>query len=546
MLNQTWRGVNPWKEKGMNIATRSEQRSRVLALTAASLALFVIFLDNTIVNVALPAIQRDLASAPDSLEWVVSAYIVTFAGLVLLGGKLGDRYGHRRMFLTGLLVFTAASAAGALATTDEALVAARAGQGVGAALLAPLSLSLLAGAFPAGQLPAAIGVWAGISGLGLAIGPLAGGLLVAHSGWHAVFWATVPVTVAAAVAAVGTPGSGERRRAPLNLPAAALVTAGLIGTTAGLIRTVAHPWSDPVTVTLLAAGTALIAAFVLLQRRSRSPLLPPGLIRAARFRTAAVVVALASFALLGALWFLSLYLQNVDGYSAVQAGIRTLPLTVTTLFVAPVAGRVAARRGPLPVLTAGLLLTAAAFVGLAQVEAATGYGYLAAALLALGAGLALVLPTAVSILLTGVAADSLGVASGVATMSRQVGGALGLAVLGTLGGRLAASSFSATVGDPPTALAQLAAGGQVTLIGRIAGQSVADAATTAFLHGFDATMWAAAAVTMLALLAAGPLLRHRHRSAPAHHRPVPVTSAATAERGGAGNRKTPPWSPSTR
>src|SRR3954453_2675855 len=493
--------------------TRIGRRGRVLTLTAACLALFVIFLDNTIVNVAVPSIQRDLSATPDALESVVSAYVVAFAGLVLLGGTLGDRFGRRRLFIARLLGVTAASAVGALASTAAVLTAARAGQGVGAALLAPLSLSLLAQAFPRDKLPTAIGVWAGVSGLGLAIGPLVGGLLVGHTGWHAVFWVNVPIAAAAAIAAAGATASRNTQSAAINVPGAALPPSGLGGRVAGLPRPVRHPWTDLTVLALLVIGALLLVGFAARQRTASAPLIPTQTLHDRRFRAAAAVVALASFTLLGSIWFLTLYLQNVAGYGAVAAGVRTLPLTVTTLIVAPIAGKIATRRGPAPVLAVGLAVTAAAFAALARVDTGTSYGYLAAALLTLGAGLALVLPTAVAVMLDGVDPGQSGVAGGLGTMSRQAGGALGLAVLATVGGRLAVPHLHPVLPAAPQP-GELVAGGRVQLIGQLAGQPARDAATAGFLHGFSTVMWAAAAVTVLALAAAARIGRDQQTNGP--------------------------------
>ena len=253
-------------------APAAGRRARALTLAAACLALFAIFLDNTIVNVAVPAIQHDLGSAPDQLEWTVNAYVVAFAGLVLLGGKLGDRLGRRRMFVAGLLLFAAGSAAGALSASSAMLIGSRAVQGAGAALLAPLSLSLLAQVFRRRELPLVIGVWTGVSGLGLAIGPLAGGLLVEHSGWHAVFWVNVPIALlAAALTLAGVPESADTSDTRIDLPGAALVTAGLICTVAGFARAVSHPWTDSWTLALLIAGAALLAGFARAADARREP-----------------------------------------------------------------------------------------------------------------------------------------------------------------------------------------------------------------------------------------------------------------------------------
>jgi EmrB/QacA subfamily drug resistance transporter len=486
--------------------TRRDQR---LTMVAVSLALFVIFLDNTIVNVALPTIQRDLTTTPDVLEWVVNAYVVTFAGLVVAAGRLGDRFGRRRLFLAGLGVFATASAAGALATTSTVLIGARSMQGVGAAMLAPLSLSLLVDAFPRRSLPAAVGMWAGVSGLGLAVGPLVGGLLAEHAGWHSVFWVNVPIAaIAAAVTWQGVPAYRPSRALPVNMLGAFTASAALLSIVAGLSRTVRHPWSDPLTVALLATGICLVAAFAVVQRRTQQPLLPRSATADRRTLAASLVIALASFSLFGTLWYLTLYLQNIARYDAIAAGVRTLPLTISTLFIAPIAGKVAARRGPVPVLAAGLFLAMVAFVALTQLTTTTGYPFLAGALLTLGTGLALVLPTAVAVTLDGVNPDNAGVTAGLTTMARQLGGALGLAVLVSVGSHSATAAVEHAL-PGQAGVAELAAGGEVTAVGHLGGSASEVVAVGAFLHGMHLVMWLAAAAAALASTALVPLGRDR-------------------------------------
>jgi EmrB/QacA subfamily drug resistance transporter len=488
----------------------------VLTLAAACLALFAIFLDNTIVNVAVPAIQQDLGAAPGQLEWVVNAYVVAFAGLVLLGGKLGDRFGRRRMFVAGLLLFAAGSAAGGLSASSAMLIGARALQGTGAALLAPLSLSLLAQVFDRRELPLVIGVWTGVSGLGLAIGPLAGGLLVEHSGWHAVFWVNVPIAVlAAALTLAGVPESADTATTKIDVPGAILVTAGLILAVAGFARAVSHPWTDSWTLALLAAGAVLLAAFAARQLRATSPLIPVSWLRDRQVLVSVTTLLLASFALFGAIFLVSLYLQDVRGYTAVQAGMRMLPLTLTTLVVAPLAGKAAVRRGPAGVLLAGLVLTCAATISLTRLGTASGYGWFGARLAMLGIGLALALPTVVALIVNRVPADRVGVASGLATMSRQFGGALGLAVLASVGSRVAGDYFTHRTGL--TALRGLVAGGQISDVRRLTGAGTAAIATQSFLHGFTAAMWIAAAAVGTALVIALAAARARGGLAVAGH-----------------------------
>ena len=499
-------------------------RARALTLAAACLALFAIFLDNTIVNVAIPAIQRDLGSAPDQLEWTVNAYVVTFAGLVLLGGKLGDRFGRRRMFVAGLLLFAAGSAAGGLSASSAMLIGSRAVQGAGAALLAPLSLSLLAQVYRRRELPLVIGVWTGVSGLGLAIGPLAGGLLVEHSGWHAVFWVNVPIAVlAAALTLAGVPESADTSDTRIDLPGAALVTTGLVCTVAGFARAVSHPWTDSRTLALLIAGAMLLAGFARQQMRSASPLIPVGWLRDRQILVSVSTLILASFALFGTIFLVSLYLQDIRGYSAVQAGVRMLPLTLTTLFVAPTAGKIAARWGSTGVLLAGLTLTGLATASLTQLGVHSGYGWFGIRLAVLGTGLALALPIVVAMLINRVPADRVGVGSGLVTTSRQFGGALGLAVLASIGSRVAGDAFEHRT--TLASLRSLAAGGQIDDVRRLAGAPAAAAATQSFLDGFTAVMWLATAAVAVGLLVAVALTQAGRRVAAPAEAITPATAA---------------------
>jgi EmrB/QacA subfamily drug resistance transporter len=494
-------------------------RRRSLTLLAASLALFLVFLDNTVVNVALPSIQRSLAAGPDALEWSVNAYVVTFAALILLGGALGDRLGRKRIFMLGLALFGIASLAAALATGSSELIAARGAQGAGAALLAPLSLSLLAAAFPREQLATALGVWAGVSGLGLAIGPLVGGALVDQAGWHAIFWINLPAVVAGlAIAAVGVRESRDPDQRRLDPLATLLASAGLAALVAGLTHTVLHSWTDATTLTLVAAGLALLALFVFSQLRAREPLIPPALLRQRGFRAAAGVLGFSTFALFGTLWFLTLYLQNVRGYSAIGAGLRTLPLTLMTLLIAPVAGRYVGRLGARRIATAGMLLTLAALLALTHLAPSTSYLGLALTLALLGAGLALALPVAATVAISSSDPGRVGISAGVATMTRQLGGALGLAVLVPLGARLAAARYPRPASPR---ILELVKGGEARAVGRLLGPQAQTHAADAFVAGIGHTLWLAAAVAALALLAATVLpapARLRHADQPALER----------------------------
>jgi EmrB/QacA subfamily drug resistance transporter len=489
-------------------------------LFAMCFALFMIMLDNTVVNVALPSIQRDLDASPEGLQWTIDAYVLSFAVLILLGGKLGDRYGRKRIFLVGLAIFTLASAACALATTDTQLIAFRALQGVGGALLNPLSLSILVAAFPRAQLPTAIGIWAGISSLGLSLGPLVGGYLVEHASWSAVFWINVPIGIVAAVVVLWAVNeSRDPRSRHLDLVGTALVTAGLFAVVWVLIKSGSHAWTSAYTVTFLAVGIGLLAAFVVWEARQDDPMIPLGFFRVSAFTSSSLVVLLVGFSMFGVIYFITLFFQNVQGYSPLEAGIRSLPMTVMVTVLAPIAGKLNARLGPRTLMAGGMLLVTAGLVGLSQITATSSYNAIWPFTMVIGAGMALTMPSVSATSMGAVDRDKSGIASGVVNASRQVGGALGIAVLGSVAASLARSQWgSASSGLPDavrTGLEPIVVGGQTRVVGALAGPAAQSAAADAFVHGVRGAMLVAAAVTLIgAVVAFVGLRRFRAVSAP--------------------------------
>jgi EmrB/QacA subfamily drug resistance transporter len=504
-------------------------------LAAMCFALFMIMLDNTIVNVALPSIQRALHTTAETLQWTIDAYVLTFAVLILLGGKLGDRFGRKRMFLVGLVIFTLASAACAQATTDTELIAFRAIQGSGAALLNPLSLSILVAAFPRKRLPTAIGIWAGISGLGLSAGPLLGGLLVERISWSAIFWVNVPIGVVAAavcVWAVTESRDGERRR--LDLVGTALVTAALFALVVAVIGTSSAGWTSTRTIGLVVAGVALLASFLAWEHRHADPMIPLGFFRRPAFSTSTVVALLTGFSFIGVLYLIVLYLQNVEGYSPLQAGLRTLPLTLVQAFTAANAGSLNRLLGARAKMSAGMLLLSAGLFGLAQIEVGSPYSTIWPFLVLLGLGLGLVMPAVSAAGMAAVDTDESGIASGVINASRQVGGAFGIAVLGSIAATLTRDDWQHRLSllgpgtqAKATELSTLVLGGQGKAIAALAGRPTAAAGLESFVEGVHAALLTGTALTLLSAAVAFLGLRaqtNTDATAPATYADSPVVS----------------------
>lgn len=416
------------------------------ALVITSVAGFMAALDNLVVTTALPSIRKDLGGALDDLEWTVSAYTLTFAVLLMFGAALGDRFGRRRLFLVGLGIFTGASAAAAMAPGIDSLIAARAVQGVGAAIMMPLTLTLLTAAVPAARRGMAYGIWGAVNGLAVASGPLIGGSLTEHVSWHWIFWLNVPLGLAVLPLARLRLSESFGNGNPLDFPGTLLASGGLFGIVYGLVRGPAEGWTSPFVLTALFAGAALLAGFVLHGSRARNAMLPMRLFRSRAFAGINAASLLMFLGMFGSIFLLSQYMQGVLGYSPTEAGLRMLPWTGMPMLVAPVAGYLSDRVGGRPVVATGLFLQAAGLAYYASVVAAdASYAAQLPALIISGIGMSLYFAPASNLVMSSVRPQEQGIASGANNALREVGGALGIAVMSSIfsaqGGYATAESF---------------------------------------------------------------------------------------------------------
>jgi EmrB/QacA subfamily drug resistance transporter len=402
-------------------------------LAIVSLGLFMTTLDNLVVTTALPSIRRSLGASIQSLEWTVNAYTLTFAVLLLSGAALGDRFGRRRMFAIGLALFTAASAAAALSASTDALIAARALQGFGAAIVLPLTLTLLSEAVPPARRGMALGIWGGVSGLGVAIGPLVGGAVVSGISWHWIFWINVPVGLVLIPLALTRLTESHGPAGNLDLRGLALIGPGLLGITYGVIRGQALGWTSATILASLAVGIGFVLAFVAWELRAPAPMLPMRFFRSRSFAATNGLSLAMYFGVFGAIFLLAQFFQTTQGYSPVQAGLRTLPWTGMPMIVAPIAGVLSDRIGPRPLLAAGLALQAIAIAWLgAIISPDIAYGRLIVPFVLAGTGMALVFAPSANAVLGSVRPEEAGQASGATNAIRELGGVLGVAVLASV------------------------------------------------------------------------------------------------------------------
>jgi EmrB/QacA subfamily drug resistance transporter len=404
------------------------RRGWTLALVSA--VLFMVTLDNLVVTTALPRIRVDLGATLSSLEWTVNAYTLTYAVLLLTGAALGDCFGRRRMLVIGLSIFTGASAAAALAPDTSLLIGARAVQGVGAALVTPLTLTLLSDAFPAGGRGVALGIWSGVSGLGVALGPVVGGAVVSGISWQWIFWLNVPVGVVVVPLALARLVESHGPTRAFDLPGLGLASGGLLGVTFALVRANALGWTSPTVLGSAVAGVGLLAGFVAWERRAGAPMLPMRFFGSRAFSATNAVSMAMYFGMFGAIFLLAQFFQTVQGYSPLASGLRILPWTAMPLFVAPVAGLLSDRIGTRPLMFAGLALQASALAWLAVVASPTmAYASAVVPFVLAGAGMALVFAPAANAVLGAVRPEEAGQASGATNAIRETGGVLGIAVL---------------------------------------------------------------------------------------------------------------------
>jgi EmrB/QacA subfamily drug resistance transporter len=413
------------------VPARAAGAGWTFAITSA--ALFMTALDNLVVTMALPNIREHLHATLGGLEWTVSAYTLTFAALLLTGSALGERFGRRRMFVAGLTVFTLGSALAALAPDITVLVLARAAQGLGGAVVTPLTLTLLARAVSPERRALALGAWGAIGGLAVAVGPLVGGAIVQGASWQWIFWLNVPIGVVLVPVAFARLDESRGRPGRLDLGGLVLASAGLFGVVFALVRSTSVSWGSAEVFGPLVGGVALIGAFALYERRAATPMLPLELFRSRGFTAANLASLFMSFGMFGSIFLLAQFLQIVQHYSPLDAGIRTLPWTAMPMFVAPVAGLVTQRLGGRPVLATGLALQAAGLAWLACVISPTAaYIELVPAFLLNGVGMALFFAPMASTVLSSVGPTMEGVASGVNNAIRELGGVLGIAVLASV------------------------------------------------------------------------------------------------------------------
>jgi len=515
----------------------TDQNRKWWTLGAMSFSLFMIMLDNTVVNVALPSIQKDLGASLSALEWTINAYTLAIAVLLVSAGRLGDIFGRRRGFLIGVSVFALSSATAGFAPNDASLVISRAVQGIGAAFMMPATLSIVTNAFPPAERGRAIGTWAGVSALALAVGPVVGGFLTEQVSWRAIFFLNLPVAALAIVVALAAVRESRDRTVPrvVDYAGVATLTVGIGAMVLALIEGNDWGWGSSRIIGLFALSALGLLAFILTERRVRFPMVEFSFFRSRQFVGTNGIAFVVSFAMLAMFFFMALYMQNILGYSPLEAGIRFLPSTVVIIVAAPIAGRLTDRIGARVPIVVGLTLVAIALYLQSRVTIDTGYSYLLPAFALMGLGIGLTMSPMSTAAMNAVQETKAGVASGILSMSRMVGGTFGVAAVGALFQQLSDNRLHERLGELPLSSQQQAWFANNLGSGAVAGKLKQLDPTTAnevgrvlketFVHSLAMSLRLSTAVAAAGVVIAFVLLRGERGLAPSPVRAVPAPEA---------------------
>ena len=466
-----------------------DHREKLIVLFTMCFALAMAMLDNTVVNVAIPTLIRELHADASEVQWIIDGYVLAFASLLLTGGILGDKYGRKKMFLTGLAIFTTFSFMCGISSTPSQLIAFRAFQGVGGALMMPGTLSILTVTFPPNERAKAIGLWAGVSGLALGIGPLLGGYITQHASWHWVFFLNVPIGIVAFFVAIRTVReSRSEQERNLDIPGLILGTAGLFCITYGLIEANRRGWSSAVIIGALTLGVILIGAFLWWESRNEHAMMPLSFFRIPAFSAGNLVAFSVSMGLFASFLYMSLYMQLVRGYSATQAGLRFLPMTAMIIVTAPLAGRYAQKHGAKAPMTYGLTLAALGTLSLCFIQIDTPFWIVGIVFMVMGHGMGATMAPMTATVMSSVGPQRAGLGSAMTNTSREIGGVLGIAALGAVVfGHVKSSMNLSNLGLSPAQLSTLkvAAGHGFVEPDRLAALGLSQAQMGGFVNAFN-------------------------------------------------------------
>ncbi len=485
------------------------------ALGVLGLSLILIGLDNTILNVALPTLVREISATNSQLQWIIDSYVLVFAGLLLTAGSLGDRFGRKGALNAGLAVFLAGAVASAFAETANQLIATRAIMGIGGAFIMPSTLSILTNMFPPHERGRAIGLWAGMAGVGIPLGPLLGGWLLEHFHWSAIFTVNIPIVLAAlALGQWLLPTSRDPRAPKVDVPGAVLSMAGLSALIYGIIEAPLHGWTAPATLAALGAAAAFLVAFAWWEVRTREPMLDMRFFRNPRFSAANASITLVFFAMFGSLLSLTQYLQFIQGYTPFEAGLRMLPMALGLMVGGPLSARLDERLGSKVVVTAGLVVVAGGLLMLSRLDVESGYASVGGALFVMAAGMALSMAPSTEAVMGAIPRSKAGVGSAMNDTTRQVGGALGVAIIGSVMSSAYRSDITAATAGLPAEAASAASdslGAALHVASGLgpAGAALAEAARIAFVDSMAIGLAVGALVALLGAAVAATLLPAR-------------------------------------